>query len=138
MGYARTEAIKEGQTVSLCISKDQATCSGTNWSQGWLVYSNPAGGAFAAGTSVLLKTQAGFTTTDTVTTTPVTTELDFNRNGFAVGLSTTGGLLFENQTTPATVGLATTRCLWIGPIGTRYIQTTTSAVATGQGTNKCT
>jgi len=139
MQNARSEALKEGQTVSLCISSDQATCTGTNWSQGWIVYSNPTSAAtFNASTSTLLKAQTGFKTTDTIQTlpAPAKTSISFNRDGFAVGLSPTTGLLFELHTSP--VSAPSTRCLWIGSIGNQFIQTISSAAATGQGTNKCT
>jgi type IV fimbrial biogenesis protein FimT len=34
---ARSEAIKRRTTVRLCASSDGLTCSGTDWSQGWVV-----------------------------------------------------------------------------------------------------
>jgi type IV fimbrial biogenesis protein FimT len=38
---ARSEAIKRGQYVSVCISSDGATCtSGSDWSDGWIIFSN--------------------------------------------------------------------------------------------------
>lgn len=40
--FARSEAIKRNQTVTLCASSDGATCTGT-WASGWIVRS--AGGA---------------------------------------------------------------------------------------------
>jgi len=138
MQFTRSEALKEGQMVSICISSNQTGCAGTNWNQGWIVYSNPtAAAAFVAGTSILLKAQAGFTTTDTVTTlpAPATTAVNFNRDGFAVGVASATGLLFEIHSAP--VYAPSTRCLWLGSMGNVFIQTTTSAAVTGQGTNKC-
>jgi len=38
--YARTEAIARNRTVSLCPSADGAGCSGSNWSVGWIVFSD--------------------------------------------------------------------------------------------------
>lgn len=37
LSLARSEAIKQGQFVTVCASADQATCS-TNWSAGWIVF----------------------------------------------------------------------------------------------------
>src|SRR3984885_557009 len=54
MQYARSEAIKEGQTVSVCASANPTsaspTCSGAiTWQTGWIVFSDlNGGGAFAA------------------------------------------------------------------------------------------
>src|SRR5215472_3186299 len=48
--YARSEAIKEGQDVTLCASADGATCSGsTAWNAGWIVFSNAANAAQPTG-----------------------------------------------------------------------------------------
>jgi len=39
INYARVEAVKRAQRVSLCASSDGATClSAGNWSKGWLVF----------------------------------------------------------------------------------------------------
>jgi type IV fimbrial biogenesis protein FimT len=36
--YARTEAITNNKTTVLCVSSDQATCTGgSHWEQGWLL-----------------------------------------------------------------------------------------------------
>ena len=34
--FARSEAVRRGEDVTVCSSNDQATCSGT-WSDGWVV-----------------------------------------------------------------------------------------------------
>lgn len=36
--FARATAISRTQRVGLCASSDQATCNGTSWSQGWVIY----------------------------------------------------------------------------------------------------
>ena len=39
IGLARSEAVKLGRTATVCVSSDQATCTGeTNWSLGWMVW----------------------------------------------------------------------------------------------------
>ncbi len=38
LNIARSEAIKQGRNARLCVSADQATCSGTDWGLGWLVW----------------------------------------------------------------------------------------------------
>jgi len=38
IGLARSEAVKHGRTATVCVSSDQATCTGeTNWALGWMV-----------------------------------------------------------------------------------------------------
>lgn len=35
---ARSEAIKRGKSVTLCQSNNGATCTDTNWDQGWIIF----------------------------------------------------------------------------------------------------
>ena len=37
LNVARSEAIKRRSNVTVCISSDQATCTGGNWQDGWIV-----------------------------------------------------------------------------------------------------
>jgi type IV fimbrial biogenesis protein FimT len=57
IGVARSEAVSQGRTVSICRSTDQATCAattGSDWNDGWIVFSdsNPAG-VLGAGDTLL-------------------------------------------------------------------------------------
>ena len=139
MRYARSEALKEGQFVSLCVSSNGTGCTPGVWNTGWIIYANPgftvAAPGFVTGTSVLLRVQTGFTNSDTITSTPATTNITYNRDGFGVGLSPTTGELFTLHNTPAVT--AATRCLWLDVLGHQYIQTAAQAAATGQGANLC-
>ena len=38
MNLARSEAAKRGLNVGVCVSNDQATCTGAGWKEGWLVW----------------------------------------------------------------------------------------------------
>ncbi|MCG6866333.1 MAG: GspH/FimT family pseudopilin [Thiogranum sp.] len=51
VGLARSEAIKQGRTATVCVSADQATCTGeTDWTLGWMVWVDVNGNAaFDAG-----------------------------------------------------------------------------------------
>jgi type IV fimbrial biogenesis protein FimT len=40
LNVARSEAVKRGATVSVCISSDQAKCTGASWALGWLIWSD--------------------------------------------------------------------------------------------------
>ncbi len=39
---ARSEAISRGRPVTACPSTDGSTCSGSNWADGWLVFTDTA------------------------------------------------------------------------------------------------
>lgn len=45
LAYARTEAVTEGNLVSLCPSSNGTSCTSTAYDQGWMVYSFPASAA---------------------------------------------------------------------------------------------
>ncbi|WP_019021688.1 GspH/FimT family pseudopilin [Thioalkalivibrio sp. ALE23] len=39
--FTRSEAVRLNHTVTLCASRDGRTCTGTDWSHGWIAYRNP-------------------------------------------------------------------------------------------------
>lgn len=55
LAFARSEAIKRGQRVTVCPSADQASCAGGGgWEQGWIAFVDPTGvGTVDAGEPVL-------------------------------------------------------------------------------------
>jgi type IV fimbrial biogenesis protein FimT len=127
MQYARSEAIKQGQSVVICVSTDATNCTAgdTNWNHGWIVFvytgTNPPGtGGNAA---LVLRAQAAFTGTDTLTDT-ATSYVTFDREGLALGLLTTmsgaGGALLTLH--DATSNVTRTRCLQITNIGNVSVQ----------------
>lgn len=142
--YTRSEAVREGQFVSMCVSSNGTSCTGGTWDSGWIIYSNPSFTAaapnYVSGTSILLRVYQGSANPLTsVTTNPTRTVVTYNRNGFAVGLNATTapvGLLFTISNTPTTL-TAATRCLWLDVLGRQYIQKSGQTAATGQGTNIC-
>ena len=83
--FARAEAVKEGQTVSVCSTNDGTSCLGTGtWSGGWLVFSDTATIGSVDGTDQLLRVQKGLTNGDTlVSDTAGFGVITFNREGFA-------------------------------------------------------
>jgi len=117
--YARAEAIKEGQPVSLCVSSDGVTCSlSTNWQNGWIVFPDPNQNVTPAAGSVI-RQQSAFTgtTPDTLVANTAVSAISFNRDGFA---QSAGGAAF-----PATIltlhdntaNSVWTRCLAISVVG---------------------
>ncbi|MGB6309567.1 MAG: GspH/FimT family pseudopilin [Steroidobacteraceae bacterium] len=109
--FARSEAIKEGQNVTVCISTSGTSCDGGNpatWQNGWIVYSNPTGVTTPVANSTL-RIQAPFTSTDTFVAVPTaTSEFTFNREGYAAGIAGNGILIELHDSTGTT---AWTRCL---------------------------
>src|SRR5450631_1275370 len=70
MQYARSEAIKEGQTVTVCSSTNPTapapTCSGTpTWQTGWIVFSDVNGDGTVNGGDTILRVQRAFSFGDT-------------------------------------------------------------------------
>ena len=137
--YARSEALKEGQFVSLCASSSGTGCTSTTWDRGWIIYSDPTWTAttqtFAAATSTLLRVQPGFTTTDTISTSPSTAVFTYNRDGFGINL-TSAGVLFTLHNSTGTA--SATRCIWLDITGHEYAQKSGAAAATSQQTATCT
>ena len=132
--FARSEAIKRGQGVSLCASSNGSTCLNANtWQSGWIVFldTNQCNPVPSASTAVIvLRQRAAFKGTDTlVATTPTnTTCVNFNRDGFSSNLGTTQAI-FTLHT--ATSSALTTRCVSVdlgGRIATQTTSTSTSCL----------
>lgn len=112
--FARAEALKEGQNVTVCVSTLGASCDGTStWQSGWMVYSNPTGTTTPV-TSSILRIQKKFSSTDTFVASPATSAITFNREGYAVGIAGNGPLISLHDSTDTT---SWTRCLSITLIG---------------------
>ena len=126
--FARAEAIKEGQPVTVCVSSG-ANCLGTvKWQSGWVVYSNPAPGAANPPAGSILRTQAAFTgpggMPDTFLATNGVSAVTYNREGFATaaGFAATT-ITLQDPTANATW----TRCLVISAVGTLTTETPTNS-----------
>ena len=119
--YARAEAIKEGQAVTVCVSNNGVNCLGDfRWQKGWVVFSNPNNVA-----GPILRTQAPFTgpggVADTFSASNGVSTVTYNREGFAttaVGFNATTITLHD-----PTANAAWTRCLLISAQGTYTTET---------------
>src|SRR5215469_2877214 len=122
--FARAEAIREGQTVTVCASTNGTACTGGgNWASGWIVFSDPNSNQTVDAGEVVLRRQAAFagTTPDTFNASGGLTAITYNREGFA---TTAAG--FPNTTITLhdkSANAAWTRCLWIAPQGTLTTET---------------
>jgi type IV fimbrial biogenesis protein FimT len=116
--YARGEAIKEGQTVTACISVDGATCSAgsTNWETGWIVFSDLNDDQTVDPGDTVLRVQkpfASFGSSDTLTAGNAVGAVSFNREGFASNVP--NGTLITLYTAP--IDSRWTRCRSITTVG---------------------
>ena len=122
--YARSEAIKEGQDVTVCVSPDGVNCAGAaTWQSGWVVFSNPTPHAANPPAGSVLRVQAPFSgaTPDSFVADSGASAVTYNREGFA---TTAAG--FPNTTIAlhdSSANAAWTRCLWITPQGTLTTET---------------
>jgi len=123
--YARAEAIKEGQTVTVCVSSNGTACdttSTTTWNSGWIVFSDANADATVDSGDIVLRIQTPFSGTDTFSASNNIGSISFNREGFASGPSGfANGTLITLHATPPRA--ASTRCLAITMIGLAATQT---------------
>lgn len=118
MQYARSEAIREGNYVTVCTSSDGLTCSASaSWQSGWIVFADANNNhTVDTGEAVLRKTTA-FTGSDTLmplSPNATFSYLTFNREGFAPN-GTTTVVTVALHTTPTNTSW--TRCLAISVVG---------------------
>lgn len=115
---ARAEAIKEGQTVSVCPSLDGAICSGaTDWETGWIIFSDSKPYGTFNGNDFVVRLQRKFTSTDTLTSDNNVSLITFSREGFAMNLGTPVTFTLHNPPGPAVPNPAFTRCLSLTIVG---------------------
>jgi type IV fimbrial biogenesis protein FimT len=123
--FARAEAVKEGQNVTVCVSTDGASCAAsTGWQAGWIVFSDPTSAKTTNGhPELVLRRQVAFTGGDTFDN-GATGALIFNREGLVAGLLTSGGALIPLHEPTANVNW--TRCLQLSNVGAAFVVQHTS------------
>lgn len=83
INIARSEAVKRGATTTVCVSSDQATCTGgTNWAQGWLVWSDTNGNGSLNSPAEIIKAREALTGGTTLTA--GVTSIAFNSSGMSL------------------------------------------------------
>lgn len=123
LGFARSEAIKQGSSVTICVSSDGVTClAANNWEQGWIMFSDPNANK-TVGT--IIRRQKSFTTSDTFIADNSASSITYSRDGFTIGLPGTGVVTVTLHTTPT--DNQTTQCVAISKTG-RHV---TQAAGTG-------
>lgn len=113
--FARAEAIKEGQMVTVCASSNGTSCNttGSNWEGGWIVFSDGGTLGTVDGNDFILRIQKPFSNGDTFTATNSVLAITFNRDGFANGLSAALTLTLKDSSSNANY----TRCLMSTVVG---------------------
>ena len=110
--FARAEAIKEGQTVTVCVSNDGAKCANsTAWQSGWIVFSDPTNVGVVDPGETIWRVQSTFSSTDTFVGN--ISAVTFNRNGYAIGIANGTQITLHDATDTS----AWTRCLSIAVSG---------------------
>jgi len=116
MLFARSEAVKEGATVTVCISSDGATCLGNGaggaWQLGWIVFLDTNGNKQVDAGEAVIRVQPAFSGTDTFLGPATFNAITFNRMGYAPT-----GVLTIISLHDSTANTAWTRCLAITAIG---------------------
>ena len=108
--FARSQAIKEGLPVIVCVSTSGTACTGeTDWKNGWIVIS---------GSGEVLRIQRPFTSSDTFQATPNISSITFNREGFAGGLVGSSQMKLQE----ASGSSVRTRCLSVTTVGQVWTQ----------------
>ena len=120
MQFARSEAVKEGQTVTICSSVDGATCAASpDWQHGWIVFLDTNNDQQVETGEAVIRIQPAFSGTDTfisgaVSGTASLTSVSFNRLGYGpTGSTTTVNISLHDSTNNSNW----TRCLAVNPIG---------------------
>lgn len=120
--YARSEAVKEGQTVTVCpASSDLTKCvsNSTSWQNGWIVFSDPNSNQTLDSGETILRVRAAFNSSpqDTFVSDNSASFVSFNREGFATNFpaTTTGYITFTLHTSP--LSNQWTRCLQVFSTG---------------------
>jgi type IV fimbrial biogenesis protein FimT len=114
MQFARAEAIKEGQTVTICSSNNGTTCSGTStWTFGWIVFADANNNQAVDAGEPVMRVQRAMGGGDTFVANNNIKAITFNREGFALGIPAGVMLTLHNSTAIA----AYSRCLKMTLIG---------------------
>jgi type IV fimbrial biogenesis protein FimT len=119
MQFARSEAVKEGKPVTVCVSTNSTACDGLNvntWQNGWIVFSDANASATVDAGDVILRVQKPFSSTDTFVATNNVGAVTFNREGYANGIA--NGTLVQLH--DATNTHSWTRCLSVNLVGMMF------------------
>ncbi|HEX4376349.1 MAG TPA: GspH/FimT family pseudopilin [Steroidobacteraceae bacterium] len=135
MQFARVEAIREGQQVSICeadATESSCQAGGAGWAGGWIVFSDPnntgqPGGA--AGSILRAQKPLSAINNGADTFTGPVAIVAFNRDGFASGLTVAATMFTLHD---AAGDAQFTRCLALNPTG--YLAVVRQGITVGATT----
>lgn len=125
--YARSEAAREGQYVTVCAAQSTSTptCAASttaNWQNGWIIFSDVNNDGTIESTEPVLRIHNAFSSADTFVSSPATGAVTFNRDGFAhLGNANTRITLHESS-----ANSIYSRCLDISQAGMMTTQANSS------------
>lgn len=124
--WARSEAVREGQTVTACpadAAQAQCVTNSNTWQNGWIIFSDVNNDAKVANATDILRVSPAFRShpQDTFTSDNGLSFVSFNREGFATAFPAAGNgyVTVTLHTTPAATSWI--RCLQLfstGAMGT--------------------
>ena len=127
MQFARAEAIREGQQVTVCVSKTGTSCDAATlppaWQEGWIIYSNPNNVTTVDANDPLVRVDKGFSNNgDTFQSSNNTYQINFAGSGFIASLGVATMFIKLHDPTGAS---QYKRCLEITQAGMMSIVTPT-------------
>ena len=123
---ARSQAIEDGEPVTICPSSTGNSCTETSWQDGWIVFTDYNDDQTVDAGDPVREVRSAFTSTDTVTPSLQVSSITFNREGFATGIPNDITFVFSDSS--GNKGI--TRCVLLQRMGT--------ALAENYGTGSCT
>jgi type IV fimbrial biogenesis protein FimT len=126
--FARSEAVREGQSITVCVARSTSSTSPscaaagtTTWEKGWIVFSDVNNDQTIDSGDPVLRIQTAFVGGDTFGSSNNVGAITFNRSGFVnqLGASQVTVTLHDS-----TSNSAYTRCLFLTQAGMSSVQTT--------------
>lgn len=125
--YARSEAVREGQTVTTCVAQSTSATSPscaaagtTTWQNGWIVFGDVNNDQTIDSGDPVLRIQRPFAGGDTFGANNNMNAVSFNRSGFVNQL---GAAQVTVTLKDSTANSAYTRCLYLTQSGMLAVQT---------------
>jgi len=125
--YARSEAVKEGQSVTVCVAASTsptspacAATTATTWEKGWIEFSDLNNDQKIDSGDPVLRIENAFVGGDTFGSNNSVGAITFNRSGFVNALGAAQVTVTLHDSTSAS---AYTRCLYLTQAGMAYVQT---------------
>lgn len=119
--FARAEAIKQGQPVTICASTNGSACSGSaTWETGWIIFADPDSNQTRNATGIteaVIRQQPAWSGTDTFRASSSVSSVTYSRDGFALGSTAT--VTFTLRTVPANADAI--RCVTVNVSGKQQV-----------------